>query len=211
MTQSPNQQIAKFPVNGLGAIVMAAGLGKRMRSKAAKVLHRVAGRAMFLYAVDLARRLASEGVVVVVGHQGDRVKAVLEADVAATVERADLRGYPAREKGLTAHVRQRAGLAPAVFFAEQPEPLGTGHAVMQARRVLLRLRKTPAQAFLVLNGDTPLLQEATLRDLIRLHREEKAAVTMLTARLDEPSGYGRVVRGKDGRVARIVEERDATE
>src|SRR5439155_20149645 len=79
MKQSPNQQITQFPVKGLGAIVMAAGLGKRMRSKLAKVLHPVAGRPMVLYGVELAERLASGGVAVVVGHPGDQVKGLIEA------------------------------------------------------------------------------------------------------------------------------------
>src|SRR5207302_5211405 len=64
---------------------------------------------------------------------------------------------------------------------------------------------------LVLPGDAPLLQPATLAALLREHRLSDAAATLLTARLDDPSGYGRILREKDGRVSRIVEEADATE
>ncbi len=209
MNRAPNQPIVNSPVKGLGAIVMAAGLGKRMQSKMAKVLHRVAGRPMVLYAVELAQRLAGDGVVVVVGHQGREVAAVIEAEAAANPARAGQPGLRVRGKGLTAHVK--AGGPPPLLMAEQAQRLGTGHAVMQARATWLRARGGPATTFLVLNGDTPLLRDATLRDLIRAHQSEKAAVTVLTAFLEDPAGYGRVVRDPKGRVVRIVEDRDATE
>lgn len=196
----------------LGAIVMAAGLGKRMRSKIGKVLHPVAGRPMILYAVELAERLADTEVVVVVGHQGDQVKAVLDRHLA---ERNGSGARPAipRDKGLTAHVGRRASGAP-LLIAEQTEQLGTGHAVMQARAAILRAKGQAAQTYMILNGDTPLLTEATLRRLSAVHHEEKAALTLLTARLADPSGYGRVVRqtteaGRE-RVIKVVEDKDAT-
>jgi bifunctional UDP-N-acetylglucosamine pyrophosphorylase/glucosamine-1-phosphate N-acetyltransferase len=198
-------------IKGLGAIVMAAGLGKRMRSKLAKVLHPVAGRPMVLYAVELADRLADSGVAVVVGHQGDRVKAAIEAHYATHAGLAGIRGFARRDKGVSANVKNRAGHVPPILFAEQKEPLGTGHAVMQARAALLRARGSPASVYLILNGDAPLLTEATVRDLLRIHAAERATVTILTAMLDDPVGYGRVVRegGPGSRALRIVEERDA--
>lgn len=88
---------------------------------------------------------------------------------------------------------------------EQREQLGTGHAVMQA---VPHLEAT--DAVLVLYGDTPLLEPATLQALLDLHRGSGAAATMLTAEPDDPRGYGRVVRREDGVVTRIVEEADAT-
>ncbi len=172
---------------GLGVIVMAAGLGKRMQSKLGKVLHPVAGRPMVLYAVDLAERFGDAGVAVVVGHQGDRVREVLAG---------------------------RAG----VRVVDQPRQLGTGHAVMQARPVFAAASRAP-EAYLILNGDTPLLTEGTIRELLDAHRKDGATVTILTASLEDPSGYGRVVRAEvDPRdpharglaVLRIVEDRDAT-
>ncbi len=171
----------KSPLAGLGAVVMAAGLGKRMKSKLAKVLHPVAGRPMVLYAVDLARQLAGEHVAVVVGYQGKEVRTAIEAS------------------------RPHA----PVMVVEQTQQLGTGHAVQQARDLFKRLGKT-LSTYLILNGDTPLLQPATLQALLRLHQDEQAAVTLLTATPDDPAGYGRVVRGRDGRVQKIVEDRDAT-
>ncbi|MBI4401887.1 MAG: bifunctional UDP-N-acetylglucosamine diphosphorylase/glucosamine-1-phosphate N-acetyltransferase GlmU [Nitrospirae bacterium] len=182
-------------MKGLGAIVMAAGLGKRMRSKLAKVLHPVAGRPMVLYAVELAERLTGEGVAVVVGYQGEQVQAVIESHRAAMTRRT---GYD-------------KGQAPPIMFVQQEQQLGTGHAVMQARAAFARAHGGPADAYVILNGDTPLLTDATVQDLLRLHEDEHATVTMLTAILKDPTGYGRVVRHKeDERVLRIVEDRDAT-
>lgn len=177
------------PVKGLGAIVLAAGLGKRMRSNKAKVLHEVAGRPMVLYAVELAQRLASEGVVVVVGYQGRDITAVIEAAAAVN----------------------SAWVTQPLLIANQVQQLGTGHAVMQARAAFAKARGGPAQTFLLVNGDTPLLREATLRKLIRVHQAEMATVTVLTAVLENPVGYGRVVRDATGRVVQIVEDCDVTE
>ncbi len=174
---------------GLGVIIMAAGLGKRMQSKVGKVLHPVVGQPMVLYAVELAERFGDAGVAVVVGHQGDRVRELLKGRTGLTV-------------------------------VEQAQQLGTGHAVMQARPVFAArgAGKAPAH-YLILNGDTPLLTEGTIRELLDVHRKDDATVTILTASLEDPSGYGRVVRADfeagDGHVRslavqRIVEDKDAT-
>ena len=173
------------PVAGVAAIVMAAGLGKRMQSKQAKVLHPVAGRSMVLYAVELAQRVAGHQVAVVVGHQADQVSQVIKESTAG-----------------------KNGQVP-LSIVEQRELLGTGHAVLQAKPVFLESgRSMPAQ-FIILNGDTPLLRESTLRELLEVHRRQEAAVTILTALLNDASGYGRVVRSSDECVSRIVEDRDA--
>jgi len=100
-----------------------------------------------------------------------------------------------------------AGVAPSVVCVEQKPQLGTGHAVMQA--------ENPLNGFsgdvLVLSGDVPLLTYATTRNLIDTHRSAGAAATVLTALLDDATGYGRVLRDGEGRVAEIVEHKDATE
>lgn len=173
---------------GLAVVVMAAGLGKRMRSKQAKVLHPVAGQAMVLYAVELGLRVAGHRVAVVVGHQADRVRKVIET---ATVG--------------------KDGRSP-VAIVEQREQLGTGHAVLQSRSVFAVGKKGAPSCYLILNGDTPLLREDTVRTLLQAHQAEGAIVTILTAVLDGASGYGRVVRTKaaESHVLRIVEDRDAT-
>ncbi len=196
----------------IGAIVMAAGLGKRMRSKLGKVLHPIAGRPMVLYVVDVAQRLANRGVVVVVGHQGGQVKSVVEAHCAATASRDRLHAMRESPLGCT-NGQPSAELAP-VHFAVQAQQLGTGHAVMQARDVFRQMSDGPAGAYLILNGDTPLLSEDTVRALLRMHERERAAVTLLTVHLPDPSGYGRVVRSESRTdamdVLRIVEDKDAS-
>ncbi|TMQ29011.1 MAG: UDP-N-acetylglucosamine diphosphorylase/glucosamine-1-phosphate N-acetyltransferase [Nitrospirae bacterium] len=155
---SPSQQ---GKIAGLAVVVMAAGLGKRMCSKQAKVLHPVAGQAMVLYSVGLGLRVAGDRVAVVVGHQADLVRHVV--------------GRPTSGK--------RGGSSVAI--------------VKQREQIL--------------SGDTPLLQERTVRELLRVHEAERATVTILTAVLADASGYGRVVRAhSDERgVSRIVEDCDA--
>lgn len=94
-----------------------------------------------------------------------------------------------------------------VVYAEQAEQLGTGHAVRQARAEV----GADAATVLVLYGDTPLITAATLSALLSLHRERRPAVTMLTARAENPLGYGRILRDERGRVLGIVEEAVATQ
>lgn len=179
----------------VGVIIMAAGLGKRMQSKVVKVLHPVAGRPMVLYAVELGRQFGDRGVAVVVGHQGDRVRAVLEAQS---------RGPAGR---------------PSLHIVVQEKQLGTGDAVRQACPVFVSAQGSTPLTFLILNGDTPLLTKETVEELLRVHRQDGATVTLLTAVLDDPTGYGRVVRAefeqgarslRNQAVLRIVEDRDAT-
>lgn len=102
-------------------------------------------------------------------------------------------------------VRAAAGAEAHATFVEQRERLGTGHAVLQARGAC----GADAGPILVLPGDMPLLSEATLRRLVEHHLATKAAATVLTAELADPTGYGRAVR-ENGRLVAIVEERDAT-
>src|SRR5262245_5597976 len=102
-------------------------------------------------------------------------------------------------------VTQAVGREAEATFVEQLERRGTGHAVLQAREAC----GDDADAVLVLPGDMPLLSEATLRRLVEGHRESGAAATILSAELDDPTGYGRVVR-ENGRPVAIVEHRDAT-
>lgn len=93
----------------------------------------------------------------------------------------------------------------SILCAMQEEQLGTGHAVACALDALSGFGGT----ILILCGDTPLLRPETLADLLKFHDEHAAVVTVLTAVMDDPYGYGRVVRDEDGRVIRIVEQKDA--
>src|SRR5215204_2104023 len=189
MKPSNPERLNQHSLAGLGVIVMAAGLGKRMKSKLGKVLHTVAGRPMLLYVLDVAARLGDRGVAVIVGHQGAEVRKVVHA----------FNGH--------------------VAMAEQAQQLGTGHAVLQARAVFSSDPGTRPSRYVILNGDTPLLTEATVRKLLAMHEEQKATVTMLTAVLDDASGYGRVIRRRreewlqgagNNAVEKIVEDKDAS-
>ncbi len=154
-------------------VILAAGLGTRMKSGLAKALHLLAGRPLIQHVLAAVAELDVQRTVVVLGHQAGRVRSMVE------------------EYG-----------ASIVLQAEQ---LGTGHAVLQAQEVIAAA-KGPV---LVLCADTPLLTTATLRSIVELHAASKASVTVMTAVVPEPFGYGRVVRGKGG-ITRIVEEKDAT-
>ena len=160
----------------LATVILAAGLGTRMKSDKAKVLHAVAGRPMIEYPVAMARALGSERVVCVLGHQADAVRAAVE---------------------------RRFG-AGAIEVALQAEQRGTGHALLQTESLLAG----HDGLVLVLYGDTPLLSQAVLERLVQ--GASPTTVTMMTARLPDPRGYGRVVRDGSGRFVRIVEDKDAT-
>ncbi|HEY3375421.1 MAG TPA: bifunctional UDP-N-acetylglucosamine diphosphorylase/glucosamine-1-phosphate N-acetyltransferase GlmU [Candidatus Aquicultor sp.] len=93
-----------------------------------------------------------------------------------------------------------------VEFALQEEQLGTGHAVTQVEQMLEGF----AGAVLVLSGDTPLVTATTLQNLFAVHEKQGAAASILTAKIDNPTGYGRIIRAGDGTVSAIVEEKDAS-
>jgi bifunctional UDP-N-acetylglucosamine pyrophosphorylase/glucosamine-1-phosphate N-acetyltransferase len=158
----------------LAAVVLAAGQGKRMRSARAKVLHEVAGLPLVAHVLDAVSPLKPSPVVVVVGHDGDAVRAAVEGR--ATI-------------------------------AVQKEQLGTGHAVLQAKKALSGFDGD----VLVLCGDVPLMSTGTLRELVRLHRRVGAKATVLSALVEDPTGYGRIVRGPSETEVRIVEDADADE
>jgi bifunctional UDP-N-acetylglucosamine pyrophosphorylase/glucosamine-1-phosphate N-acetyltransferase len=164
-------------------IILAAGQGTRMKSTLPKVLHSVAGRPMLGYAMILGRHVATNNVAVVVGYGADQVRA-----------------YLAEEK---------AKFDP-FLVVEQTQQLGTGHAVQQAYPALTGHSSQVASQYVIMNGDTPLLTSETVSALVNYHQSECATLTLLTTVLPDPSGYGRVIRGKEGAVCRVVEDRDAS-
>jgi bifunctional UDP-N-acetylglucosamine pyrophosphorylase/glucosamine-1-phosphate N-acetyltransferase len=136
---------------------------------------------MLMYVLDALRGCRPDAAMIVVGHKSDWViKRIGEAEIELRLE-----------------------------FVEQRVQRGTGDAALIG---VVGLPEDPDEDgdVLVLPGDAPLLSAATITRLVDEHRRSDAAVTVLTARLDDPTGYGRVVRGKDGRVARIVEQSDAS-
>lgn len=94
-----------------------------------------------------------------------------------------------------------------VDFAVQEPQLGTGHAVQMTEEMLSDFKGD----ILVLSGDVPLLTARTMQTLIEVHNKSNASATLLTSELDDPSGYGRVLRDADGSVYKIVEHKDANE
>jgi len=156
--------------SGLNVVILAAGQGKRMRSRLPKVLQPLGGKPLIEHVVVTARTLKPARICVVYGHGGEQVPQTLRAE------------------GLT-------------FVKQQPQ-LGTGHALAQALPYLEATGLT-----LVLYGDVPLIGEETLAAMIAGGGDR---LTLLTAELDDPAGYGRVVRNRRGSVTSVVEEKDAS-
>ncbi|MES9854491.1 MAG: bifunctional UDP-N-acetylglucosamine diphosphorylase/glucosamine-1-phosphate N-acetyltransferase GlmU [Candidatus Thiodiazotropha sp. L084R] len=155
----------------LGALILAAGEGTRMRSKLPKVLHSLAGKPLLSHVIETSRTINPDEISVIYGHGGEEVLTRLAAD--------DLN------------------------WIEQQERLGTGHAVIQALPHLQR-----ADQVLILYGDVPLISGPTLVSLLScLHTSDLA---LLTVDLENPTGYGRIVRDRDDRITRIVEQKDAS-
>ncbi|MCE3198048.1 bifunctional UDP-N-acetylglucosamine diphosphorylase/glucosamine-1-phosphate N-acetyltransferase GlmU [Paenibacillus sonchi] len=155
------------------AVVLAAGQGKRMKSKLYKVLHPVCGKPMVGHVLDTVKATGCQRTVVVVGHGAEKVKAYVGQDAE---------------------------------YVLQETQLGTGHAVKQAKDLL----GGEAGTTIVICGDTPLVTAETLEGLMALHEGQNAAATVLTAVMDQPAGYGRIIRGEDGGVQKIVEQKDCT-
>lgn len=154
-----------------------------MRSALPKPLHPLCGRPMLLHVLDALSELLVDRAVVVVGHGAERVTKTLQ------------------EYGPPDLI---------IDFVEQHVQRGTGDAASVALTAFPD-DDSDDEDIVVLPGDTPLVRPSTLGSLVHAHREANAAATLLTARLPDTSGMGRVVRTKDGRVSRIVEELDATE
>ncbi len=157
-------------------IVLAAGVGTRMKSALPKVMHAVGGRPLLGHVLRAVHQTDPGGVVVVIGHGREHVRAFLEE--------AD----------------------PQAVVAVQEEQHGTGHAAQVGLAALGR----PSGTVVVTPGDAPLLAPETILSLVRQHHDLECAVTVLTAQLADPSGYGRIVRDESGAVREIVEDRDAT-
>jgi len=151
-----------------------------MKSDLPKVLHRLGGKPMVEYVVETAKKVGVEKIVMVIGYKWEQTQDSLE--------------YLA------------GGSYGKVEFVVQEEQLGTGHAVMQAKDHLGDFDGD----VLILSGDVPLLTSNTVKKLLEEHRAKKAKATVLTAIIEDPSGYGRIIRNKDGMVERIVEDKDAS-
>jgi bifunctional UDP-N-acetylglucosamine pyrophosphorylase/glucosamine-1-phosphate N-acetyltransferase len=164
----------------LDVLILAAGLGTRMKSQKAKVLHELGGYPLIAHVTRKAHALDPERIYVVVGYQA--------ADVEAAVR------------------RELGSDAGAAVFVTQKQQRGTGDAVMSAREAL----KDSNTTLLVLSGDVPLVRVETLQKFVDYHRANRAACSILSVKLENPTGYGRIVRHASEGFARIVEQKDAT-
>ena len=163
------------PSRTLAAVILAAGKGKRLRSARPKVLHPICGKPALWHVVQAALAAKPGKLVIVVGHGAEDVR----AEVASW------------------------GLTPKPVFVEQTEQLGTGHAVLVAKRAIGRVDDV-----LVANGDFDPVTSEDVRALVRRHRRTSAAVTQISTILDEPGGYARIVR-RGTRVIDVIEGIDA--
>src|SRR3954471_17662800 len=167
----------------VSAIVLAAGEGTRMQSERPKPLHLLCGRPMIMHVLEALTDLKVMRTVVVTGHGAERV---------------------------TKKVQDQSPDALNVLFVEQPVQRGTGDAVIVGLTAFPDDDVDDTSTVVVLPGDHPLLQPASIAALVEAHEGAGNAATVLSARVEDPSGYGRILRGRDGRVTGIVEQRDAT-
>lgn len=156
------------------SVILAAGMGTRMKSKMPKVLHKVCGKPLCKWVIDASKEAGADKVVAIIGHKAEMVK---------------------------------EALGDACEFALQSEQKGTGHAVMQATDFI----KAANGNVVILNGDTPLIKAETIEKAIEYHKNSGNMATVITAILDDATGYGRIVRSADGSVKKIVEQKDASE
>jgi len=163
----------------ISAVILAAGLGTRMKSKKPKVLFQLAGESMIAHVIRAVRETSPTKIIPIVGHSKELVIENIKK------AHADYTGFE---------------------FAVQAEQKGTGHAVMQAKNALLA---SGEGLCFILCGDTPLLCGEILNKLLDAHLKSGAAATVLTTKVLSPKGYGRIVRDTAGDISTIVEERDA--
>ncbi len=186
ITPEAANELAAGNDSSLSVVIMAAGEGSRMKSSRPKPLHRLCGKAMIGHVLDAVIPVGVNRAIVVVGHGAERVMKTLveEAPVGAPLE------------FVTQHVQR-----------------GTGDAVSVALTVFTsdELDADGDADVIVMPGDQPLFRPETIHALVATHRRTGAAATVLSAQVPDPTGLGRIVRDRQGRVRRIVEHRDATD
>ena len=174
------------PKRDVSVVVLAAGQGTRFKSNRAKLLHPIAGKPLGRYVLDTVRQLAPQKIYMVVGHQAAHLQDTLQET-------------PTDPAGSTPN-------SSSLEFILQEQQLGTGHALQIAKPYL---EKDSSAHVLVMVGDVPLIRKETLEDFIDTHRKQRAAGSVLSVRLEDPTGYGRVVRRGRALVG-IVEEKNCT-
>lgn len=157
------------------SIILAAGEGKRMKSKTPKVLHKVCGKEMVNHVIDSMRQGNINDVNVVIGNGAEKVRK-------ATENRK-------------------------VNYSLQEEQKGTGHAVICAEKFL----ENKKGLVVIFTGDAPLIKPETVKQLINHHESQNLKATILTSIVEDPKGYGRIIRNEEGNVEKIVEHKDCNE
>lgn len=156
------------------AVILAGGMGKRMKSDKPKVLLEVLGKPMLQWVIDACNDAGISNICVVKGYGADMLDEYLLGSLRTVL---------------------------------QPERLGTGHAVSCASCFLEEFSDGNT---LIAYGDSPFIDPETIKSSLELHIASKSAVTVITARLDNPRGYGRIIRSEDG-IEGIVEEKDCSD
>lgn len=156
------------------SVILAAGMGTRMKSEKPKVIHKVCGKELVKWVIDASKKAGADDVVAIIGHKAEMVKPIIENDAKIAI---------------------------------QSEQLGTGHALMQAVEFI----KKAKGSVVVLNGDTPLIKPETIVDAVNYHTNNGNSATVITAVLEDATGYGRIIRETDGSVLKIVEQKDASD
>ncbi|RKX66625.1 hypothetical protein DRP44_03705 [candidate division TA06 bacterium] len=152
------------------SIILAAGLGKRMKSSLPKVMHKILGKPMLSYVIDASDNAGINESIIVVGNGKEKV----------------IDYFGNRYK-----------------YAVQKELLGTGDAVKSAIEYI-----DDNDTVVILCGDAPCIKSETIKNAINFHIENEASCTVITAEIDNPFGYGRIVKNNK-RIIKIVEEKDA--
>ena len=168
-------------MSDLGVVILAAGKGTRLKSRRPKVLHEIGGRAMVLHVIAAAKMVSDE-IVCVIGHEAEKVEAVIAPEGVSWALQQEQLG--------TGHALKQVKR----YYDVYAEGMG----------------QNIPKNLLVLSGDVPLIQPETLQRMIAFHHEQKAAMTILTAVPENPFGYGRVLRRHAGsaEVLAIVEQKD---
>jgi bifunctional UDP-N-acetylglucosamine pyrophosphorylase/glucosamine-1-phosphate N-acetyltransferase len=156
-------------------IILTGGQGTRMKSKTAKVLHKLCGKAIIQWVLESVIKLKPKTIVVVVKYQAEDIKKFIKSLKISNI-----------------------------VFVTQSDIYGTGQAVKDALESVGNIGET-----LVVAGDTPLLKATTLKKMFVAHKASKAKATLLTTKIDNPTGFGRIVR-QNNKIVKIVEESEAT-
>ncbi len=166
------------------SIVLGAGKGTRMKSNIPKILHSINNKSLIYWVFKLIKNIDPLKNILVIGHQADYIKNFFEKE----------------DEILSLNI-------PKLEFAVQEEQLGSGHALKIA---LNNIDENYNGNILVVCGDTPLLTYETIKNLIDVHLENDSVVSILTTKMDNPYGYGRMKRDENEKIMQIVEEKNAS-